>query len=616
MAGRPTVTVLLEDATGAFIYDVSAYTHLPAGITIRRGRGDETDKVQPSDLKLRLDNVDGRFTLGSATYGIRIDQRIRVKLNGVTRYTGKVQDWPTTWPSPTASYAEVQITAVDRLTPLSRRKLRTIIENEILVDAPEAYYPLGEAAGSLTAGDASGHGGPTLVQAGFGAPVAFGAVGPIGGEELTAASFTGADKYLASTAPALGVGTLTVEAVVLRNGNVPGIPNPGAPRPFWESASSSDTADVLGVGITTGGLVQVWIHTGSTIAPYMTSTSVVTDNAFHHVAVVIRPGGTSELYVDGVLEVSYSGAGLDSWSSTGSGPVLGGYYQAGGHVGTLAHVAWYTTALTAARIASHATAALTGAAGDRSDQRLARLASYAGIPAGDLALEVGTLTSMPALPMAGTSVADGIEAIESAEGGAVFFAGDERLVMHNRQHRTLEAAGAAALALSAADVNHDDLVISADKQYLLNYLTGSREGGATQIVADQASIDQYDQYPEDLSLAVTTDDEVLDALTWRVAAYAQPKPRLSTMTLDLLTLSSAQQAAALALELGDRLTVASLPSQSPIATADLIAEGWTETVTEADWSMTFNTSPASVVQAWVLGDATLGVLDSTTRLYY
>ena len=152
---------------------------------------------------------------------------------------------------------------------------------------------------------------------------------------------------------------------------------------------------------------------------------------------------------------------------------------------------------------------------------------------------------------------------------------------------------------------------------MVNTVSGSRPDGATQSVANSASIAKYDEYPNDLgTVLVLTDAEVLDAITWRVSNYGEVNPRLSSVTLDLTTLPTATQQAALNLRQGDRITISGLPAQSPVATADVLVEGLSESIRSGSWRLTFNTIPAATYRVWVLGDATYGVLDSTTRLHY
>ncbi|MGH3998420.1 MAG: hypothetical protein ACRDTJ_13250, partial [Pseudonocardiaceae bacterium] len=122
-------------------------------------------------------------------------------VNPVVRFTGYVDEWPLIWDGTDAT-AYAPITATSRLARMGNdRKLKSIVEEEILLDAPLVYYPLGEAEGATFASDISGGGAPNLVQAGTGAAVVFGtATGP-GTDGLTAATYSGG-KYLLSTAEA------------------------------------------------------------------------------------------------------------------------------------------------------------------------------------------------------------------------------------------------------------------------------------------------------------------------------------------------------------------------------------------------------------------------------
>lgn len=616
MSGRPTLSVKLDDGSGTFPYDITPWVHLPAGLGIRRGRQDEFETITPSELTLRLDNLDGRFTLGSPTYGIAVDQRIRVTATvGATtrdRFTGYVQDWPTTWPSPTASYAVAQITAIDRLSRLTRRDLRSVAENEIMVERPAAYYTLGEPADSTTAGDTSGNGRHVLAQAGTGAYATFGAASGTLADSLTAVQFSGG-KYLQAnySKPLVAAGTArTIEGTFLTTGTSQAL----------MSAGDTGPTDSKGYGnlvprleLNAAGHVTWFVGpTGGFLSWSITSPAAYNDGTMHHFAAVYNPaGGVVRLYIDGTQVAGATGVG--SGGNVDITLLALGYQL----TGVMSHVAVHASELSAARIADHSAAVLSGFDGERSDLRIARLASYANVPTAEQNLETGKLLGTPPQAMAGVKVLDAMQAVMTGEGGALFVDGSGVLTMQNRRHRTLQATATPDLAITAADVEHSDLVITGDKQYLKNYITASRDQGATQAVSDQASIDQFEQYPDDLStMLVSTDQQVLDAITWRVATYAQPRTRMSSLKLDLMTQTTAVQQAALNLDLGERLTISGMPAQSPSSTFDLIVEGSDEQFTESTWTLTCNTAPSANVQAWILGDATFGVLNSTTRLFY
>ena len=106
-----------------------------------------------------------------------------------------------------------------------------------------------------------------------------------------------------------------------------------------------------------------------------------------------------------------------------------------------------------------------------------------------------------------------------------------------------------------------------------------------------------------------------DAASWQAYTRSQPEPRLSSLTIDLLTDTSIRDSA-LALEIGDRVTLPTLPDQAPDANTDVFIEGWTETVSASAWVLVCNTSPAAWSGVCALDSATYSVLGTSTRLAY
>jgi hypothetical protein len=94
-----------------------------------------------------------------------------------------------------------------------------------------------------------------------------------------------------------------------------------------------------------------------------------------------------------------------------------------------------------------------------------------------------------------------------------------------------------------------------------------------------------------------TDELVLNRLTWLTAMYGT-RSRISEFTLDLLTLPQATVQAALALEIGDRVTISS-PAE-PVALVDRRPDrrghhrGAEASVEQAEVELTFNTVPAAL----------------------
>jgi len=514
-----------------------------------------------------------------------------------TRCTLYVQDWPTEWPGGSQAYAVATITAVDRMSRLNRRVLRSVIEQEILLDtsSPSAragYYTLGEPAGSTSAADSSGKSSPNLVSTGSGTAVVFGnATGP-GTDSLTAATFAGG-KYLRN---GLDFGDAFYSATIecffsVASGNGGNLLD----------GSPDSSATSLAVDAGTGHVV--WTPTtGSTIS---TSTSYA-DSAVHHAAVICDASGsgTAELFVDGVSQGSTSGTIAD----------FDDLRVGRDFTGSISHVFILetATALSSTRVIAHANAGLNGFNTERSDQRIARYASYANIPTADQTLETGVQVNVPHFDITGMSPTAAMQEVVNSEDGLLFLRGDGKLVFQNRTHRAAQVA--ADLTITADAMGPNDR-FTGDMQRIVNTATVTRAGGAGGYAENADSIATHEQYPTSMDLKVATDDEATDRASWEANAYPEPLQRLGSLTLDLFSQTVTIQASAQALELSDRIQITGLPNQVS-STADLIAEGWTETVSISAWGMQFNASPWTPNAVWVLDDTTYSVLGTTTRLSF
>ena len=107
-----------------------------------------------------------------------------------------------------------------------------------------------------------------------------------------------------------------------------------------------------------------------------------------------------------------------------------------------------------------------------------------------------------------------------------------------------------------------------------------------------------------------TDDLLGYHVDWLARRSSTPEQRIRTVTLDLLTLPDATVASILDLQIGDILTISGMPSQSPQSTVAMTIEGWTETISPAEWTIVLNTSPADMTRYVELDDATYGVIGS------
>jgi len=601
--------------------DISAYVDMTGGVSITTGRADEYAVVQTGSCRVSLDNTDGRFTPGNVSSPYYPNVKIRKKLR-VTyfdpafpavphyRFTGYVEEWPTDWPTGGDTYSTAQVTASDRFKRLGQAaKLKSIIEQEYLADSPAAYYTLGEPSGSATAGDTSrnGLGYLSTMQVGTGGALTFGANTGPGTDAMPAPAFTPVDpsngKYLSGPGANGFTTGSTVEAFFLTSA-----------AGVWQGivCLTNEVGTFLSVLLDATGHAYVAVTNGASPVT-ITSTAAFNNGQTHHIAVTqaLSAGTVTVIVVvDGVSvgTATYAAPSLPNFSSVGVGYVA---WATAMFTGTIAHVAIYTSALSVARLAAHVAAGSTGFSGERSDQRIARLAGYAGVPVAEQSLEVGMSTSIAFVDTTGAAPLQAMQDVTATEGGVLFIDGQGLLTFQSRGHRYNAAVAA---TITAPDTDPSLRFISNDA-LLVNDVTAGRAGGATVRVVDAPSVADYGTAAVNLTLLTTSDNEVADAANWKANANSDVNPRLPNLTVDLLT-SPGLYATVLLLGLGSRITLSGLPAQAPASSMDLFIEGWTETITSGGWVIAFNTSPAAGSAVWQLDSALYSQLDVSTRLAY
>lgn len=596
-----------------------------------RGRPDRFAATQPSVLSLRLDNTDGRFTPELATspywpnvtFGRPIRAFYDVPGAPPTRYyrwAGEVNEWPTDWASDV--HAIAAITATDRFKAFGRaRELSSVLTEEVLYDGPTAYWPLGEPAGSTSAGDITGQGVPSLLVAGSGGELTFGSgIGPPT-DGLPAVMtvpvqpFIG--KYLHAdnlNLPVVG-GECSIECWLLVAASG------GGSEVGAMSAVFADRISSLRIVEDSGGLLSAGIQVGTApndaFARVTTPTTHLNDGLHHVVAVgeITATRVDVSLYLDGVLADSTFGTGSGVPVPTSIAEVGVGANYTGSwstmFAGTLAHATVYGHALTAEQALAHYTAGATGFAGETTDERIERIARYAGLvdPA-QLALDVAA-SQVAAQTFDGGKPLDLMQEATAAEDGTLFMAGVDELTLHARTRRLISTS---AFALPASQLA-TNLAFIEDDQSFVNDATYTRPGGNPQRVINTASADPDADgiYGDKQTYALMTDNEVLDRANWRVGTSSVHRSRCPTVKVDLRGLPDALLHALLSAEVSTRFTIDQLPANAPAASVELVVEGLGEVLSGHAPSITFATSRAPTNRVFILN---LSLLDGPDVLAY
>ncbi|WP_455360026.1 phage head spike fiber domain-containing protein [Streptomyces sp. SYSU K21746] len=524
------------------------------------------------------------------------------------RFWGMVNDWPTKWQG---LYATATITCTDLFKRLNRQpNLRSCLAEEILLDAPIAYYPLTEPSDSISGGDLSGvTAGPLgITQALTGGTLQFASAdGPAAaGDQVptfTPAS-SSAGKYLtANLGPTFEsrsstewhhfecwFSTSTVSRVIF-------------------ALTSTDEEKQLIFALDASGVLQIeYALWGPPVTIVGTTSGNLANGVMHH---LVYDEQAQDVWIDGVLvavgtvELMYRLRNLS----------VGGYSNGRLWAGSISHLAIYTTpsASLGAALAAHYTSGTTAHSGEDGDARIQRLASYAGVSS-------VTVTGVVHDPVAGqgqggsTALARMKEVEQTEAAKLIAQRNGYGLAYQGRDVRYNPDPLSEVFTVSYADLVTGDVEISDDDQKQVNTIVASRPGGATQRILNQASRDTYGTIERELSILKTSDLAVLDAANWTISRYADPPPELRQVAVEAYTLAAYPNI--LDGDVSSYFSVTGLPAQAPSSTLRVTIEGYTETIRHASHVIQFHTSRSATDSVWVLDDATYSVLDSTTRLAY
>jgi hypothetical protein len=592
--------------------DVSQWVELADGIGIDHGRQDERSTADANSLTLTLDNTDGRFTAQRAASpyypNVKIGRPIRVTATppggtASTRFVGFIDEWPVEWDG-TDSYAMARIRATSRLARLGlSARLRSTVENEGHSTAGlGAYWTLADPQDSTQIVDCSGANvAPLRATEGT----------PIGWEPSTAhlgdaAVFSAGSQYLAADVPlfvasgAAAIGaffTATVSQdatmVDIRSVNLAGQPQ-------------------IAIGMILGGTVYAAVETDGGAFDFVQSVETYLDGNVHHLAAVFAAGAGVKLYVDGVL-VGTSGSLFAGGTLTASVVSVGASHLATRQFsGTLSHVVAFTSAPSAARVAAIAGAGLSGHAGERTDQRLLRILGWAGVATSEITTETGAET-MTYQQTSGQSAVDALRDVESTEGGVLFDGRDGLVTFHNRSRRYL--ATVAATFDAAAQHVGSDYAPKLDRTTLTNDATVENPTtGETARSVDMASVDEYGVATASAKSVASTYDPLQQKAAWLVYSYAEPRPRVPSLTVDVLAHQGLTPSAQtiLGLDVGALVAVTNQPTQADATSAQYFVEGYTESIGPESYQITYNLSPSHPsLNTFVIGDSVRGALDSS-----
>lgn len=623
-----TLTVLFEQADGTW-QDIS--TDLMSGTT-KRGKTRELDAFTAGTCQLTLRNDNRQYdpnNTASPYNGSILPMRRMQVMATVSNvlykvFTGYVDSWQQVYTGPHSARCVVSLT--DAFKVLAKALLpSSAYAKEVIADAPLHWWRLGEAAGSSVARDSIGS---THLTTASGAPT-FGLTGlPINDTDRALGINSNGDGMSSPAAGSLFVTQppFTVEVVVQPKSFVCAI---GAATTsagiYFIHFNTPGTGMWLGFGANAGTPKFTIATTSNVVGTSITSSTAMTLDQTYHIAGVCDASGNMTLYLNGVSVATgtvviapfAAGTAATLVGGTGVNPIVSGFTSTFGGIGVIDEAAFYTSALSATRIAAHSSAALTGWSGDSPATRYGRILDAINQPAVDRVLSTGLSVLQSA--KLGQTAQEHLQGVADAEFGKFYINVHGAVVLESRDDGIdqptlgafVDARNGSTNVVQVATPEYTD-------QLIRNDVTIQRDGGIAEHVQDATSVGLYlIQSYSKTGMYHNSDDTSVGAALWIMTNYKNPLQRISQMTIKPREDAVNLFPQAVGRELTDWISVTYTPQGVGSAFAQTtVIEGIQHDFSPKDWTTTFSLSPADTNAYWQLGVSGFGELGTHTRLFF
>jgi hypothetical protein len=537
-------------------------------------------------------------------------------------FRGFVDGWPQQWPD--ENDAVVQMHCTDAFRVLAGIDLPVSLwELEVRETAPKSWWRLGETEDSPTVLDTVAN----YVGDVLGTPT-FGQESLVAFDSDTALLFTGAAATFVQIPETAVITTGDfVIACWIKTSETSG----SIGRMIYDQSPD----DLLGytymhvdVGGAAGNVRWVQQPLGGSFTILSTSGVNVADDRKHFV--VFRRStsdDTVKIYIDGIEKASAAetdNGGYGATSAfignlkTGTGPSSSALFG-----GVIDEFLLFGTALSPTTIATLYAAGAAPFSGKRTDEAITRVLDYIDWPATLRNIDQG-ISLLQAVALGGSAL-EFIQRLEATEEGMLFVAPDGKLRFRNRHSNLLTPGNTSQATFSddpAADpgsLSYRELVFDYDDGRIINEARLARTGGAPVSVSDAPSKTAYLPHVFERSdLEHQSDLDVFDHATWIVSRRKDPQVEVTTLVfspeIDAVG-TGPHWAQALGRAIGDLITVKRRPpgGGAPM-NREVRIEGVEHKWDGPGWETKWRLSAADTTRYWILGDATYGLLGSSTRL--
>jgi hypothetical protein len=616
VALKDTVTVTLQVALDSDPSDETpTWTTIASNTTtklrswqIKRGRNDTLDTFQAGTASFVLDNRDRRFDpliAGGPYYGkLKPGKRVRlvVRYGGVdyTRFDGYVDGWPQTYPSPTVKDALVELRATDGFKRLARLRLSSVWRQEVLADAPEAWWRLGESSGT-TASDSSGnaHHGTYEGGATFNSRA-----GLVAYDDDNAIGFDGVDDGVA--VPAFPMpSSFTIEAWM----QIPsGLSDVQRPLLWFKSSTGGNKSLTVDFTVNDPAFGFRFLVSGGGSGAFQYLDRLADDGSPHHFVLAYDAAtGEARITFDGVASggVAVAVAGI----ALGTGNLyIGLRPEFDSTPGLIVdEVAIYGSVLATDRIAAHYAAATAPWEGDTPGDRAGKVLDEIGWPAADRDLAVGS-ASLVAADLSGDPLSH-MQDVATSEGGRLFVSRDGKFTLVGRSEFWTESVyttSQATFSDDGAGLPYTGFGWDYSDSKVRNDVRINPQNGSTQTAADAASQDEYGLLGYSQGSLETSPAKVQSQANWLLQRHKDAAFEVDHIDIDPLRAPSTVLPVVLAAELGYRYTVKRTPQGVGSAISEEVhLEGTSESGDSNSYRFTWQLSRAEPA-VFIIGTSTIG----------
>ncbi|WP_413102213.1 hypothetical protein [Streptomyces sp. Inha503] len=255
----------------------------------------------------------------------------------------------------------------------------------------------------------------------------------------------------------------------------------------------------------------------------------------------------------------------------------------------IGHISAWPVTLTTAYVG-----AVDAWAGETAGERMVRLSGEESVP-----LTVYGLASEQEQVGAQRpqSLVDLFSDAADADGGILFEQREASALAYRDRAGMYNQPPALALDYAANDLV-PPLEPTDDDQATRNDVTVQRaDGSAARAVLEEGPLsvlappDGVGVYDESVTLSLFQDEQAEPIAWWRVHLGTWDEARYPRVSLNLARRPGMVDDA-VAVDVGDRMTIANLPAWMPPGGANLLVQGYTETITQYEWLLDFTCTPA------------------------